>query len=91
MKTLQGIGASPGKVVGPVFLFQQEDLSFKTAQVSDPQAEWKRMEQAFQTAFDQLEQIYDREHRFLANVLRHVKRLYRRMRGRRQTWKMVST
>ncbi len=34
-----------------------------------------------------LEQIYDREHRYLANLLRHIKRLYRRMRGRTQTWR----
>jgi APA family basic amino acid/polyamine antiporter len=34
-----------------------------------------------------LEQIYDREHRYLANLLRHVKRLYRRARGREQTWR----
>jgi APA family basic amino acid/polyamine antiporter len=34
-----------------------------------------------------LEQIYDREHRYLANLLRQMKRLYRRLRGRTQTWK----
>jgi APA family basic amino acid/polyamine antiporter len=34
-----------------------------------------------------LEQIYDREHRYLANLLRHIKRLYRRVRGRSQTWR----
>jgi APA family basic amino acid/polyamine antiporter len=33
-----------------------------------------------------LNQIYDREHRYLANILRHVKRLYRQARGRTQTW-----
>jgi APA family basic amino acid/polyamine antiporter len=33
-----------------------------------------------------LEQVYDREHRYLANLLRHVKRLYRRARNRTQTW-----
>jgi APA family basic amino acid/polyamine antiporter len=34
-----------------------------------------------------LEQIYDREHRYLANLLRHVKRLYRRAAGRKQAWR----
>jgi len=60
MKTLHGIGASPGLAAGPMFLFQQEDLSYKAARVSVPQVEWKRMEQAFQTASDQLKPIYDK-------------------------------
>ena len=60
MKTLHGIGASPGLAAGPTFLFQQEDLSYKAARVSVPQLEWKRMEQAFQTASDQLKPIYDK-------------------------------
>ena len=34
-----------------------------------------------------LEQIYDREHRYLANLLRHIKRLYRRSKGQTQTWR----
>jgi len=37
-----------------------------------------------------LEQIYDREHTYLANLLRHVKRLYRRTSGRTQTWREVA-
>ena len=34
-----------------------------------------------------LEQVYDREHRYLANFLRHIKRLYRRAKGREQAWR----
>jgi APA family basic amino acid/polyamine antiporter len=34
-----------------------------------------------------LEQVYDREHRYLANLLRHMKRLYRKSRGRAQAWR----
>ena len=60
MRKLRGVGASPGLVVGPVFLFQQEDLRYEITQVSEPQAEWKRIEQAFQTAFDQLKLICDK-------------------------------
>jgi len=60
MKTLQGIGASPGSAAGPAFLFQQEDLSYKAAQLLMPQVEWTRMEQAFQVASDQLKSIYDK-------------------------------
>jgi APA family basic amino acid/polyamine antiporter len=34
-----------------------------------------------------LQQVYDREHRYLANLLRHVKRLYRRLKGHEQAWR----
>ncbi len=60
MKTLRGIGASPGSAAGPTSLFQQEDLSYDATRVTMPQEEWRRMEQAFQTASDQLKQIYDK-------------------------------
>ena len=60
MRTLQGVGASPGLAYGPVFLFQQEDLSFQSSLVTDPQAEWARMETALQTAATQLKAIYEK-------------------------------
>lgn len=60
MKKLHGIGASPGLVVGSVFFFQQEDLRYEITQVSEPQAEWKRMERAFQIALEQLKLIWDK-------------------------------
>jgi phosphoenolpyruvate-protein phosphotransferase len=60
MKTLQGVGASPGLALGSVFLFRQEDLSFKVSQVADPPAEWARMELALQTAASQLSVIYEK-------------------------------
>jgi len=60
MKTLQGVGASPGLALGPGFLFQQEDLSFQSSLVVDPQAEWVRMETALQTAAVQLKTIYEK-------------------------------
>lgn len=60
MKKLHGVGASPGLVVGPAFFFQQEDLRYEITQVSEPQAEWKRMERAFQTALEQLKLICDK-------------------------------
>ena len=60
MQTLRGIGASPGAAIGPAFLFQQEDLSFKAYEVAEPQAEWKRMEIAFQMASTQLKLIYEK-------------------------------
>ncbi len=60
MKTMQGVGASPGLAIGPAFLFQKEDLSFKSHPVSDPPAEWVRMELALKTASDQLNAIYEK-------------------------------
>ncbi len=60
MKSLQGVGASPGLAIGPAFLFQKEDLSFRTHQVSDPPAEWVRMELTLKTASDQLNAIYEK-------------------------------
>ncbi len=60
MQTLRGIGASPGAAIGPAFLFQQEDLGFKAYEVAEPQAEWKRMEIAFQMASTQLKLIYEK-------------------------------
>lgn len=60
MKTLQGVGASPGLAIGPVFHLQQEDLSYKPYQAANPQAEWARMESALQTAAAQLTTIYEK-------------------------------
>lgn len=60
MKTLQGIGASPGSAAGPTFLFQQEDLSYRAMIVAAPQQEWERMQAAFHTALDQLKQVYEK-------------------------------
>jgi len=60
MKTLQGVGASPGLAYGPVFLYQQEGLSFTPFQVADPPAEWSRMEAALKIATTQLSAIYEK-------------------------------
>jgi amino acid transporter len=37
-----------------------------------------------------LERAYQQEHRFLAHLLLHVKRTYRRLTGKKQTWKRVN-
>jgi hypothetical protein len=33
-----------------------------------------------------LKRAYSQEERFLAHILRHIKRLYRRIVGKKQTW-----
>ncbi len=58
MKTIQGIGASPGIAIGPAYRFEPEDLHFSTSLVKDRQAEWQRMTHALQTAQSQLQEIY---------------------------------
>ncbi len=60
MKTMQGVGASPGLAIGPAFMFQKEDLGYHSHQVFDPPAEWVRMELALKTASDQLNAIYEK-------------------------------
>ncbi len=60
MKTIQGVGASPGVAIGPAFLFQQEDLSYNSYSVADPQAELARVRAALQTAEIQLNAIYEK-------------------------------
>lgn len=60
MKILQGIGASPGLAIGPVCLFQPEDLSFVSQTVTNLQAEWAKIEASFQTAASQLDAVYEK-------------------------------
>lgn len=57
MKTIQGIGASPGIALGPAHVFLPEDLTVPTYDVSDRSAEWERMQRALQTAKAQIESI----------------------------------
>lgn len=57
MKTIRGIGASPGIALGPAHVFVPEDLTVPTYDVSDRSAEWERMQIALQTAKEQIEAI----------------------------------
>ena len=58
MRHLQGIPASGGIAIGPVFLVGEEELAVKTWTVSDSAGEWSRLEQALLTAKGQLEAIH---------------------------------
>jgi phosphoenolpyruvate-protein phosphotransferase len=58
VKTLRGIAASRGIVIGPAFRFRQADLRFERYTVEDPAAEWARLQVALETAREQLAEVY---------------------------------
>jgi APA family basic amino acid/polyamine antiporter len=51
-----------------------------------PKKEMTKLKQALLSRDAILKRVYWQEQRFLAHLLRHFKRLYRRARGRKQTW-----
>ncbi|KAB2541287.1 PTS fructose transporter subunit IIA [Salipiger aestuarii] len=57
-KTLPGISSSPGYALAPVFQFLREDVSFAT-DADDPSTEQARLDAALQTAWRQLEALYE--------------------------------
>ncbi|MDW8226922.1 MAG: phosphoenolpyruvate--protein phosphotransferase [Anaerolineales bacterium] len=57
MRIIRGIAASPGIAIGPAHVFQPEDLHVPVQFVSNPEAEWQRMQEAFQKAKNQLQEI----------------------------------
>jgi phosphoenolpyruvate-protein kinase (PTS system EI component) len=58
VKTLQGIAASRGIAIGPVFHFRRVDLCFDRCTVEDSAAEWARFQAALETAGEQLADVY---------------------------------
>lgn len=54
MRSINGIGASPGVAIGPAFHYQQADLNFTSFEVDDIATEWKRMQTALDVAAGQL-------------------------------------
>jgi phosphoenolpyruvate-protein kinase (PTS system EI component) len=57
MKTLQGIAASRGIVVGPVFHFLRAEIKIERCQVADSSAECARLQSALRVAKSELEII----------------------------------
>jgi len=57
MKTLSGCPASSGLAVGPSYRYQSAEIEIERRQISDPNAEWFRLEEALATADDQLEDL----------------------------------
>jgi phosphoenolpyruvate-protein phosphotransferase len=57
MKSLQGIPASDGIAVGPVFHFKRIEVEIRTTAADDPAAEWARLEAALSTARSEIEAL----------------------------------
>jgi len=60
MRKIQGVASSRGIAIGPVFQFRRAELKIETCQNQDPAREWKRFEQALETARGQLTQVYEK-------------------------------
>jgi amino acid transporter len=54
-----------------------------------PKKELTDLKNALLTRDSILERTYQQEHRFLAHLLLHIKRAYRRLTGKKQTWERV--
>jgi APA family basic amino acid/polyamine antiporter len=52
-----------------------------------PKKEMKELRKALLSKDSILRRAYRQEQRFLAHLLRHIKRLYRKMTGKKQTWR----
>ncbi|SDK05976.1 phosphoenolpyruvate--protein phosphotransferase [Aliiruegeria lutimaris] len=55
---IQGISSSPGVAIAPVFQFAREQITF-AADAADPDAEIARLDGALQTAWRQLDALYE--------------------------------
>ncbi|MBC7227078.1 MAG: hypothetical protein H5T61_07575, partial [Thermoflexales bacterium] len=56
-QTLRGVAASGGIAIGPAFQFRQTDLRFDRYPVEDSGAEWRRFQNAVETARAQLAEM----------------------------------
>ncbi len=56
-QTLRGVAASGGIAIGPAFLFRRTDLRLDRHPVEDSGAEWRRFQNAVETARSQLTEI----------------------------------
>lgn len=57
MKKISGIAASNGIAIGPVFLYEEEDLSFKRTECIDSSKDLKRFQEALDKARTEIEAI----------------------------------
>jgi multiphosphoryl transfer protein len=58
-RELTGMPASPGIAIGPVYQYQETRVNVTDAPAADPQLEQRRLEQALETAREQLADLYD--------------------------------
>lgn len=60
MKQFQGVAASRGIGIGPVFQFRRAGLSFKSHCIEDVEAELQRLEEALKIASEQIARVYEK-------------------------------
>lgn len=63
MKAIQGIAASRGLAIGPVFQFRPVELSIEQRTVTDPAAEIKRLEKGLSTTTRELQAVIEKAKR----------------------------
>lgn len=58
-RVIVGVSASPGVAIGSLFQFQATRIEVTDGAAADPQAEKRQLEQAVETAREQLAELYD--------------------------------
>ena len=60
MKILQGVSASPGIAIGPLYIYQPEQVSYRRYTPADPSIEWQRLQDALLVADLQIRSVYEK-------------------------------
>lgn len=60
MKQFQGVAASRGIGIGPVFQFRRAGLSFESRCIEDVEVELQRLEEALKIASEQIARVYEK-------------------------------
>ncbi|MCS7249273.1 MAG: phosphoenolpyruvate--protein phosphotransferase, partial [Anaerolineales bacterium] len=60
MPRYQGLSASPGIAIGPVWVYRPQKVTFTEERVEDPLLEWQKLQQAIQKAHTQLVALEER-------------------------------
>lgn len=58
--SVTGIPASPGIVIGPIWVFSPPKANVQSYAVTNPEAEWRRVQVAVESAVEQLAALHDR-------------------------------
>lgn len=60
MRQIRGIPASPGIAIGQAWLYRPERVTVEQQRVSDPQAEWLRLQAAVNVVRNRLQALYEK-------------------------------
>lgn len=66
-KEIKGIAVSDGIGIAPVYLLTDPDLSFPKRKISDPDAEYRRVEKAFQNSIADIQRIKENARKKLSD------------------------